>query len=150
MTDIMIYETGNGGGISLKNGDIETIDGLSNQPYLAHFGGNVEASTTGEEVSGVERSDWWGNTFFQNDLASQMNSELERALNNNALTSAGRIVIAQAAKNDLDYLSDIANVNSDALISGVDKLLMSDTLNQSQASFIWDATKNELIEEIII
>jgi len=146
----MIYESGNGGDISLKNGDIEIIDGLSNQAYLAHFGGNVEASTTGEEIAGIERADWWGNSFFLNDPNAQMNSGLERTLNNTPLTSAGRIALAQVSKKDIEYLSDIADVSSEVSINGTDKLIISDKINQANADFIWNAIKQELIEEITI
>jgi hypothetical protein len=148
MTDVLIYESGNGGELSLKNGDIETTDGLFNQPYLSHFGGNIEASTTGNEVEGEERADWWGNTFL--DASAQMNSELERSLNNNALNSAGRINIERDAQKDIEHLNDIANVSSTVVITGNDKLLISDKLDKIVVNMLWDATKNELIEEIII
>jgi hypothetical protein len=150
LIDILLYESGNGGEISLKNGDIQMTDSISNQPYLAHFGGNVEASTTGEEIVGEDRSDWWGNTFFENDQASQMNSELERALNNTALNSAGRLSITQSAKTDLEFLKEIADIDCEASITGIDKISISDKINQTQKTFSWDATNDELIEEITI
>jgi hypothetical protein len=40
MTDILIFETGNGGDMMLRNNDIVTVEGYENQPYLAMFGGN--------------------------------------------------------------------------------------------------------------
>jgi hypothetical protein len=150
LIDILLYESGNGGEISLKNGDIQMTDSISNQPYLAHFGGNVEASTTGEEITGEDRSDWWGNAFFENDQASQMNSELERALNNTALNSSGRLSIIQSAKTDLQFLKEIADIDCEASIIGIDKISISDKINQTQKTFTWDATNDELIEEITI
>jgi phage gp46-like protein len=149
MIDILIVESGNGGDISLINGDIQSTDSLSNQAYLAHFGGNTEASTTNEEVTGG-RMDWWGNEFIKDDINMQMNSELERTLNKVALTSSGRLKLVQAAKNDMDFLSNIAKIESEVSISGIDKVQISDKINQGIASFQWNATKNELIEEILI
>lgn len=146
----MIYESGNGGELSLVNGDIEMIDGISNQPYLAHFGGNIEASTTGEEIEGEERKDWFGNVFLLNNPGTQMNSELERSMNENSLNSSGRSKIENAAKNDLSYLSDTAKVDSKVSVTGVDKVLITDTINELKANFQWDASKSELIEEITI
>lgn len=148
MNDILIYESGNGGELNIKNGDLESTESLFNMPYLAHFGGNTEASTTGNEVEGEEREDWWGNTFL--DADSQMNSELERSLNNNALNSAGRINIERDAVKDLQALSDIADVSSQIIITGANKLTISDKIDKNVINMIWDATKNEIIEEIII
>jgi hypothetical protein len=148
MTDIMIYESGGGGEISLKNADIEMTDGLLNMPYLAHFGGNLEASTTGNEDENTERFDWWGNVFLEE--SAQMNSSLEKTLNETALNSAGRVTIERQAKNDLQFLSDIADISCNVGIIGVDKVRISDTVSQSVVDFIFNATNSELIEEITI
>lgn len=145
MTDIVIFESGNGGDISIKDGDVVTTDGLFNQPYLAHFGGNVGNSTTGQEIEGEERFDWWGNTFLEEQ--NQMNSLLENTLNNVSLNSSGRLVLENDSKKDLEFLSEIANVTSDVLIIGVDKLQIHDKLSQNKVDFFWNGTKNELIEE---
>jgi hypothetical protein len=144
MTDIMIYESGGGGEILLKNNDIEMTDSLLNMPYLAHFGGNLEASTTGNEQENVERFDWWGNVFF--DESAQMNSSLEKTLNETALNSAGRVTIERQAKNDLQFLADIADISCNVGIIGVDKVRISDTVSQSVVDFIFNATNSELIE----
>lgn len=146
--DLIIYDNGNGGELSLKNGDLEVTDGLLNMPYLSHFGGNLEASTTGNEEENQERFDWWGNEFL--DPENQMNSELERALNENALNSSGRINIERASNKDLESLSDLANVSSEVVITGNNKLKISDKIEKNVVNMLWDATKNELIEEIII
>ena len=149
--DLMIYETGNGGDLNLVNGDLSITEGITNQPYLAHFGGNIEASTTGEEKEGVERFDWFGNSFFPNEPDAQINSELERGLANNELSSKGRIELERLASLDLEYLSPIADIESEVSIESDDKVIISDKLiqpsDESENSFIWDATKNELIEE---
>ena len=148
MTDIMIYESGSGGEISIKSGDIETTDAIFNQFYMAHFGGNTEASTTGNEIEGEDRGDWFGNQYLNED--SQMNSSLERTLNNVSLNSAGRVIIEREAKKDIDFLSDLGDLSVSAQITGNDKVIISDKINQSKVDFIWDATKNEIIEEITI
>lgn len=148
MEDILIYDFGNGGEISLKNGDIEGTGAIFNMVYLAHFGGNIEASTTGNEDEGEERSDWWGNFYLEEK--AMMNSELERALNNNPLTSSGRASIERAAKKDLEFLSDIADVDVSVQITGNNKIKITEKINQTIINFIWDSTKNEIIETIII
>lgn len=149
MTDIIIYESGNGGELNLKdNGDIETTDGLFNQPYLAHFGGNLEASTTGEEIEGEERFDFWGNSFLE--PKSQMNSMLEKSLNENALSSSGRNNIEKDAKTDLDSINELGNISTEVTITGNDKVRISDKISQTKVNFVWSKTSEEIIEEIII
>jgi hypothetical protein len=148
MTDILIYESGNGGELSLKNGDIESTDGLSNMPYLAHFGGNTEASTTENEETGEDRKDWWGNQFLEEQ--HQMNSTLEKSLDEIALTSSGRAKIERDAKKDLEFMAEFADINCEVSIPGLNKIVVSDKINQSVVDLIWNATKDELIEEITI
>lgn len=149
MTDIMIYESGNGGEIFIKdNGDVETTDGLFNMPYLSHFGGNVEAVTTGQEEEGEERFDWWGNTFLEEN--SQMNSLLEKSLNENNLSSQGRNFIERDAKTDLQSLNEIGSTDSSVSIISNDKIQVSDRIEQLNQEIIWTKTKDELIQEITI
>ena len=148
MNDILLYENGNGGELSVVNGDIETTDSLANQMYLSHFGGNIEADTTGQEIEGEERFDWWGNEFL--DTENQMNSSLERVLNKTSLNSAGRIIIENTAKKDLEFFGDMAKTDCQVSITGNNKLIISDKINQNKINFQWDATKEELIVEKII
>lgn len=150
--DVLIYESGNGGEVNLINGDLETTESIANQSYLAHYGGNVEASTTGEEIEGEERQDWWGNAFFQDESEALMNSELERAMNENAIGSAGRSEIERRAKEDLDYLSEISEVETSVALTDHDKITITDQITEIETmyKYIWDGTKNELIQEIII
>ncbi|MDD5013666.1 MAG: hypothetical protein PHW73_01010 [Atribacterota bacterium] len=148
MNDISIYECGNGGELSLKNGDIETTDGLFNMPYLGHFGGNTEASTTGNEQEGEERYDWWGNQLLEEQ--HQMNSSLESSLNEITLNSAGRVKIEREAKKDIEFMAEFADVDCQVSIQGLNKIVVSDKINQAKIDMIWNATKDEIIEEITI
>lgn len=148
MTDILIYESRNGGEISLKNGDIEMTDGLLNMPYLAHFGGNLEASTRGDETDGEERFDWWGNLFLE--TKAQMNSSLERTLNTVPITSSGGATLEREAKKDLEFLNSISSIEISASLKNNNELKLSEKINQNVVNFLWNATKNELIEEIVM
>ena len=64
MTDLVIYETGDGGDVQLQGNDLATTSGITNQPYLGWFGGNTDASTTGNELEGEQKLDWWGNSVL--------------------------------------------------------------------------------------
>lgn len=125
ISDLKIYETGDGGDLLLVNNDIATIEDLSNQPYLAMFGGNVEANTEPDAESDEfsENLDWWGNNlFFPQDSVSQFNSDTERALENNTLTSKGRVVIEQAAISDTKFLNP---KDVQAVIPDNDKIMIT-------------------------
>jgi phage gp46-like protein len=153
MIDLMIYETGSGGDLNLKNDDLDTISGLTNQVYLAFFGGNKEQSTSDELNELEQRKDWWGNFLMEPE--NQFNSELERTLDNVAINTEGISKIENAAKNDLQYLDEYADIEIEAFILSVAKVQIDVSLtepnnNSTKLKFIWDGTKNELIEEIVI
>ena len=64
MSDLVIYETGDGGDVVLKGNDFELTESLFNMPYLAWFGGNPGFSTTGNELENEQRFDYWANSLF--------------------------------------------------------------------------------------
>lgn len=157
MADLAIYETGSGGDLSLKGNDLAIAEGLLNMPYLGWFGGNPAASTTGNELPNEQRFDWWGNALlFPNDREVQLNSLLENALNTNAFDSNGLRIIEEAAKEDLKFLTNFADIEVEVFIATVDKIEISLKVNEpsnlenKEYKYIWDATKKELITEIII
>lgn len=157
MADLAIHESGDGGNVNLLNNDFELTEGLFNMVYLAWFGGNPGFPTTGNEISSEQRFDWWGNSlFFPNDPDLQFNSTLEYVLSSTPLNSQGRILIENAAKTDLKFLSKFAEVEvevsivSDNKVSIFAKLQEPDNLQEKEFQFIWDSTKNELIESITL
>jgi hypothetical protein len=144
--DIKIIENGNGGDLVFENGDIQTTSEVYQQPYLAHFGGNTEA-TSQDYAEGKEREDYFMNPFMQEK--EQFNSTFEKTMNETPLSSSGRIKLEQAAETDLSYLSDFANTTSDVEITGVDKIQLIDKINnqnKTNFSYIWDEAKDEIIE----
>jgi phage gp46-like protein len=140
MIDLMIYETGDGGDLESKSGYISTIDGLTNQLYLALFGGNLDDS-------------WWGNYLQPEE--NKFISTFENALRNIALNSNGISILENAAKSDLAFLNKYANINVSVTLPALNRvqLLMElqepDKVSQ-KIKFLWDGTKNELIEDIEI
>ena len=157
MPDLALQETGNGGDIQLKGNDLVITDSIFNQIYMGLFGGNPEASTTGEELTTEQRRDWWGNNLLLQDLPDiQQNSTLERTLNEVALNSSGRLQIEEAAKKDLEFLKEIAEITVETKIFDVDKIEIiifakeTENIEPQIFIFIWDATKQELIENKVI
>lgn len=151
--DIMIYESGDGGELNLKNDDLETISGLTNQVYLALFGGNKE-QVTSDELDEVDvRNDYWANELLEDEL--QFNSTFEKALSEVVLNSNGISKLEDAAANDLEYLKEYADINIEGSIPEINifqlevELIEPDDIS-TKIKFLWDATKNELIETITI
>jgi hypothetical protein len=155
MADLTIYETGSGGDFYLNGSDLSTTQaGLFEMVYMAWFGGNPEADTTGNEIPSEIREDWFGNALiFNNEKSIQFNSQLERALITTALSSAGRISIEEAAKADLEFMSEIANIDVSVSILSDDKISIfvsmtePDNLQKKDFQLIWDGVKNEIIIE---
>jgi len=152
--DILIYETGSGGDLAVINGDISLNDQLLQQVYLCLFGGNVEASTKGDELPGQIREDWWGNSLlFGDNQAKQFNSETECALRDNPLNGSGRNNIIQAVNNDLKHFKSYADVKVDASVTGTSSLKITIKIQEPQNSIpvlvrlMWDNAKSELIFE---
>jgi hypothetical protein len=152
--DIDIIEGGSGGDITVVNGDIGMTNYLYNQVYLALFGGNVEAVTLGNEPDGAIREDYWQNDLlYFNQPGLQFNSLTELALQQNALSSSGRIAIQRAAETDLVFLSAIAEVTVNVVILSTNKVQIAVTLQQPANNidvtikFIWDNARNELITQ---
>jgi len=108
--DVAILESLNGGDLFLLGNDLAVVKGNENQHYLAMFGGNVESNTP-SIFTGNERNDYWGNALlWAENETLQFNSNTERVLNTTPLTSAGRLTIENAVKNDLKFLSSVAEV----------------------------------------
>ncbi|HMI03728.1 MAG TPA: hypothetical protein VK541_14690 [Pedobacter sp.] len=155
--DILLYESGNGGELAIINNDLALAERLYQQAYLCLFGGNVEADTLGNEIATEIRQDWWANSLlFGDNKAKQFNSETERALNNNALTSTGRLNIQRAVENDLKYFKNVAEFVVGVSLLGRDKVEISIKLTQPKnqqgesLQLIWDNAKKELITDKII
>lgn len=151
--DLKLVETNNGGDIIKNPKDLQVIYGLENMPYLALFGGNVNASTPVRRLSNEQAKDWWGNTlFFPNDAGLQFNSLTEGVLQNVALNSSGRVQIEQAVLSDLAFMKEFAEVSVSVSIPATDRVEISITIQEpdnqqaKEFTFLWDATKNELSE----
>lgn len=152
--DILLAENGNGGDIVIQNDDIVLTEQLYQQVYLCLFGGNVEASTKGNEIPSEIRWDWWGNSgLFSQDKPKQFNSETERALNENALNSVGRVNIYRAVETDLALFRSVAEISINVVILSYNKLVIEIKLTQPNnqqdltLQIIWDNAKNEIIME---
>ena len=158
MADLSMFESGNGGNLESFANDLGLVVSLYNQPYLAFFGGQYEQSTPISEddlENTIERFDWWGNSIMApDDPTQQFNSETERTLDNVALNNEGLLEVRKAALRDLSFLRDIADVDVQVTIDGVNRiriavtLLEPDSLDERNFVFLWDGTRIEEIRSI--
>ena len=152
MRDLLIYETGDGGDLRVLNNDLALTTSLFNQVYLCLFGGNVEASTKGNELNNEKRFDWWGNSL----LELNFNSETERTINNVTLNASGRLKILQAVKNDLKPIDLVANYNVNVYLESSYRfkivINLTEKLNKQEKiiQILWDISKDEVILKEII
>jgi len=153
VTDIAFYESGDGGEMSLKNDDIEVIHGLTNQVYFHLFGGNIEQSTS-ESLDDLEiREDYFGNFYLNEE--NQFNSEFEKTLSTVVLNTNGLSDLKDAADLDLKPLKSYADIETEISIIGLNKVQLIVSLQEpnnisTKIKIVWDGTKNEVIENIII
>lgn len=151
--DLKLVETLNGGDLVKKPKDLSVIRGLQNMPYLALFGGNVEASTPTKRIESQQAFDWWGNSLLMpQDQSTQFNSQTERVLHSVALNSAGRLLVEQAVIKDLQFMRPFANIAVRTAIVALDTIAIGiliqepDNLQAKEFIYIWDATKQELTD----
>lgn len=156
-TDILLYETGQGGDFAIIEDDLAMGESLYQQVFLALFGGNIEASTKATYFETEDRFDYWGNSLvWKDEKTKQFNSETERTIQNNALNSSGRLAILRAVNIDLDYLKSMLNYSVEVQILQRDKLRIivnfSQKTNQQDRALqiVYDNAKNEVIIEKII
>lgn len=149
--DLQIAETLNGGDLRLKGNDLSAILGFQNMPYLALFGGNLESDTPVKRLPTEQDFSFWGNALFHpQQPAAQFNSRTERTLKQTPLTSAGRLIIEEAIKKDLEFMKAFAVVTVNTAIIATNNLRINigirepDNLQAREFIFIWDATRGEV------
>lgn len=123
--DLALIETNNGGDLQLIGNDLAVVLGIENMIYIALFGGNIEQSTEPNVVL-PQSFDFWGNNLFlKDDPGTWFNSQFERTLNSTPLTSNGRVLLENAAKEDLSFFEvQGAKVTVEVTIVNVDHVYM--------------------------
>lgn len=113
-TDILIQETGDGGDFVLSDNDLVMTSDLSNQIYLALFGGNIISD------NGEQSNEYWGNALVQEE--NKYVSNFERALSEYAMNSFGIQKMQEAADSDLQFLKKYVNYKLELQILTKDSL----------------------------
>lgn len=137
--DILIYESGDGGEMKLKNDDLETVSSITNSFYLALFSSKT--------------SDWWGNAELLTD--NPFSSTFEKTLDSVSLNSSGLKQLEQSALEDLSFLKQYGEITVFAAVLDLNKISLKINFKEPSGSekivkFVFDKLRNEIIEEVII
>lgn len=139
MTDIAIYESFDGGDLIFTGNDLQTTDGITNQCYLALFGGMAYNGS------------WFGNAIIS-DEENKLTSTTEKTLREVALNSSGILAVENSVKDDLAFLSEYADIEVEVTLETVNRVLIEVTLTEpdnssTKVKFIWDGQRNEVITQ---
>lgn len=152
MIDFGLYETGNGGDISILKKDIETVSGLSNQVYIALFGGNI-GYITRNDFQNQERLDFWGNNLlYKSKPKKQFNSLTEHFILNNPINSLFRTKLIDCVKKDLEYLSAVFVTNVNVALDTNKITIFVTILNKDNTlvkniQVVWGTLKKQVITQ---
>ena len=145
--DVKVVMTNDGGDIVKNKKDLAMVFGFENMPLLAMFGGCVEENTPTERLPNQIYNDWWGNNLLLPKNGNrQFNSDTERTLNTTALNSSGIILIEEAIKRDLKFLSEYAKIQVQVRLVNVDRIAIGIKIEQQKIVYLWDNLNRELVD----
>lgn len=104
--DVHLFNTADGGDISVADGVFEMTPGLCTMAYLCLFGGNQDDD--GSDASNLQ---WWGN-IGELDLANQYRSETQNLIDGLPATSNNVLKLKNAAQRDLQVMITEGVANS--------------------------------------
>jgi hypothetical protein len=147
VVDLKIIENFNGGDVVYIGGDFRLTHSFDTMVYLALFGGNIEVKNGGQFNGQEEQNvDWWGNTLLMQETPSTKYVSLtEKTLSSVAMTSSSLEKIKRAVIEDLNFMSQFANISVSVSIIGVDRYIIYIrierplNLESQEFTYIWNA-----------
>lgn len=107
MTDILLYDTLDGGDIKVEGNRLVRAEGLETAIYLCLFGGNLQDDGS-ESTSKLQ---WWGN--YGEPVENQYRSRFQALLNGKPFTSALINQLTEAAISDIMTMDVVKEVSVD-------------------------------------
>ncbi len=98
MSDVLLFQTSDGGEVTFVGGEPMLTDGLDVAAYLSLFGGNEQDPG----LPGDASLSWWGNVGEPIDR--QYRSETQYLLRDLPVTAANRQRVEDAVDRDLDWM----------------------------------------------
>ena len=117
--DVRLFQTTDGGDVSVVGGIMAMDGGLETAAYLSLFGGNEDDAGGSEDMR-----TWWAN-LGENETARRYRSETQNLLQSLALVTATLRRIEDAAGRDLAWMLDegvASSVTVAASIPGLNKV----------------------------
>lgn len=139
--DVLIYQTPDGGDITVEGGFFELSPSLESAVYLALFGGNEQ-----DDGRADNPEQWWGN-FLENEPVKQYRSELQYLLCSIPAIPANLLRLEDAVKRDLATLIEVGAMDSvevSASMPMVNRVQLDLIINGSselQYSENWEASR---------
>jgi len=93
--DVLLFQTNDGGNITVENGVTEMSPGLETMAYLCMFGGNED-----DDGRADNPFNWWGN-INENEPSKQYRSETQHLLQSLSVTTGNLRKIEDAVNRDL-------------------------------------------------
>lgn len=103
MSDVVLFQTADGGEITFANGEPLMDEGLATAAYVSLFGGNEEDSG-GDETKAKE---FWGNKI-EPVAAQKLRSETQFLLRSMPITSGNIARVEDAISHDLAWMVETA------------------------------------------
>lgn len=135
--DLLLTETGNGGDLVIRDNDLVLTSKLSNQIYLALFGGNIV------DDNGEQFNEYWANVQLSDE--SKYVSQFERTLNEVVINSSGLQRLHEAANKDLEFLKKYVNYTLELSILNKDSISLYIDIKapnnvEDKVSIVWNST----------
>jgi len=135
--DLLLTETGNGGDLVIRDNDLVLTSNLSNQIYLALFGGNIV------DDNGEQFNEYWANVELSDE--SKYVSQFERTLNEVVINSSGLQRLHEAANKDLEFLKKYVNYTLELSILNKDSISLYIDIKapnnvENKVSIVWNST----------
>ena len=135
--DLLLTETGNGGDLVIRDNDLVLTSNLSNQIYLALFGGNIV------DDNGEQFNEYWANVQLSDE--SKYISQFERTLNEVVINSSGLQRLHEAANKDLEFLKKYVNYTLELSILNKDSISLYINIKapnnvEDKVSIVWNST----------
>lgn len=132
--DVILFQSLDGGDISINNGLIEMSGGLQTAVYLSLFGGNDEDNKIDNQEF---NKSWWGNSNEKE--INQIRSETQYLLKSLPITSSNLRKLELTAKRDLNWMIDIGlakEININASIPDLNVVKLNIKIDQKEFEFI--------------
>jgi phage gp46-like protein len=111
--DVILYQTTDGGNITVTNGIVNMAGGLDTAAYLSLFGGNE-----GDDGRADNIDNWWAN-LSELDPVNQYRSETQYIIESLPATSYNLLRVEQAAQRDLQWFLDQKIASSVSVVASL-------------------------------